>query len=198
MKPRAFFSCSLNENDYSFNAIIESIILRYGFEIRGGIGRYNFSPSPIPIQMKNEMDISECLVLAGVGRYHQLNIHNQQTTMSMSETMHSEIGMALQKGIPIIAFLAPNVSPGNLLPILTQYINPIYNRISKQYYYDPFQIDNVIHSCFSLINENRKKAENKELVDNLVKIGAVIGVSSIVLSLVNSEDNVQKKNNKRK
>ncbi|TAL69960.1 MAG: hypothetical protein EPN82_04910 [Bacteroidetes bacterium] len=200
-RPKAFFSCSLLTEDFAFNAIIESIIVRYGFEIRGGIGRYHFSPEPISIQMKKEMDISECLIVAGAGRYFQENIHTHQLSFSMSETIVAEIGMAIQKTIPIVAFLAPNVSPGNLLPAITQYINPKYNNKIGKYYYDNDQIDKTIYNCFNIINEKRKVANKKNLKDGLLKLGAVfgvIGVGSIILSLFEEDEPPKMKNTKKK
>lgn len=186
--PRAFFSCSLQGEDYQYNSFVETIIRNAGFEPFGTVCKFTFSPQPIPISMREELQKADCLIVAATPRYFQKNLHNNNnSTYAMSEIIHTEIGMAYMRNIPILVFKSPYVNIGNFLPSITQYIDPVIYQ-NNQYGFDIKIINNYFQNTYNNIIQNWEKEQNEKIVEG-VKIGLGIIGGLTVLNFFFNNDN---------
>lgn len=170
-KPQAFISCSIREEDSRFNNIVMDICRKCGFEPMGTVGKIYTSPEAIYKSMDKKIKEADCLVVAATPRYLQKDIGNNGEQLSISENIHTEIGMASSIGLPILAFIQKGTNVGNFLPGITQYIeldldNPrdLINKIDR--------INDYFKNAREKIEVNRKRNSTGALF-------AVLGVGAI-------------------
>ncbi|MBI9056979.1 MAG: hypothetical protein JEZ01_04330 [Labilibaculum sp.] len=121
-KPKAFISCSVREEDLEFNAAIEKIVKKYGFEPCGTVGRHVNYAEPISDSMKKEIEQCDILVAAAPPRYLQSEISNlEKLVYAVPEMIQVESAMAYSHGKPIVAFVQDGVNVGSFIPNVTQY-----------------------------------------------------------------------------
>lgn len=180
IRPKAFISCSLREEDQQFNNWIIRIAERFGFQPFGTVGKYSAEPKPVYQLMKENIEQADCVILIATPRYIQQDIHYRDITgKSISEMLHIETGMALMAGKPILVFAQNGTDVGNFLPSVVQYIilDPFKsNDINAKW---PL-IGNYFRSAFAMI-ESRWIGEGEPgLFSLVIPILTVIGAATVI------------------
>lgn len=122
-RPKAFISCSLRLEDKEFVEMVEHITTHLGFHPFGTVGRHTAAPKPLWQQMRDGIKEADCIVMALTPRYHHQDIHDKkQTGQSISPMLDVELGMAVYKGIPIIAIASDNKVYGKILPSMVSIV----------------------------------------------------------------------------
>jgi hypothetical protein len=184
-KPRAFLSCSLRKEDKDFVDIVEKITQHLGFHPFGTVGKYDAAPEPLWKQMKNGIKNADCIIMALTPRYLQQDIHDKKSTgHSISEMLHFELGMAVYKGIPIIALASDDKVFGKLLPSMVSIItlNP---KDEADFYIKWPLIQNYYKKAMSIIIKKWDLADKKELVSLGKNILATIGAATLIYLFIN-------------
>lgn len=72
--------------------------------------------------MKKNIEEADFFVLCATPRYTQKDLHNKTEHKGLSESLHTETGMAIALEKPIIAFVQKGTDVGSVIPKITQYI----------------------------------------------------------------------------
>src|SRR5436190_18383921 len=90
-KPLAFISTSLRDEDRLFVKLIEEITRDNGFEPMGTVGRHSASPIPVREHIVENIQSTDCVIVAATPRYLQQDIRDKSTTKKdISEIVHAE------------------------------------------------------------------------------------------------------------
>lgn len=179
-KPKAFLSCSLRKEDKEFIDTIEQITINLGFEPFGTVGKYNAAPEPLWMQMRDGIKKADCIVMALTPRYIQQDVHDKKSTgQSISEMLHFELGMAIYKGIPVIAIASDEKVFGKLLPTMVSVIT-INPKDDIDFSLKWPLIQNYYKKAMTIIVDKWKKADKKELVAQGKNILAFIGAATLI------------------
>ncbi len=180
IRPKAFISCSLREEDKDFVDFITRIVMRFGFEPMGTIGKYQAAPIPIWQQMKEGIASADCVVLIATPRYLQQDINDKNKTgQGISEMLHIEVGMAVMSGKPILAFVLEGTDIGGFLPQAIQYIELKHTDFEGLASKWPL-IANYFRSAMSIIQKKWYENENKKMLKIAGTILAIIGGASVL------------------
>jgi hypothetical protein len=121
-KAKAFLSCSLRDEDKKFVDLVANILKHFDIQPFGTVGRYDTSTdSPIELMKKN-IELSDIVVVAATKRYLTIDNHHGKKSNTISEMIHSEIGMAVGNSKPVVVFVEEGTNIGNFIPSITQYI----------------------------------------------------------------------------
>ena len=179
-RPKAFLSCSLREEDKSFVDIVEQITKNLGFDPFGTIGKYDVAPEPLWQQMRNGIRKADCIVMALTPRYIQQDVHDKKSTgQSISEMLQFELGMAVFKGIPIIAIASDDKVYGKLLPTMTSIIT-IDTKDEADFFIKWPLIQKYYEKAMKIIIKKWKEADNKELIEQGKSILTFIGGATLI------------------
>ena len=186
--PLAFISCSLRDEDRHFTNWVVKLTAQFGFQPFGTVGLLSASPNSIPHDMREMILQADCLVLAAVNRYSQTDVHDSsKTSFGMSEMMHTEVGLAHARGIPVLAFVLEGTGVGSFLPQFVQYI-PIRPgdqvHLNKQF--------PLIHSYFEnakrMIAERWRKEQTEDLKKAAGWLLSTIGGFAIISTVFSDGD----------
>ena len=183
MRPSAFISCSLREEDKPFVNFIEAIVERFGFQPTGTVGKYSAAPKPIWKQILDGIKSADCVVLVATPRYVQQDIHNREKTgKGISEMLHVEVGMAVACKRPVLAFVLEGTDVGSFLPQFVQYITlKSDDRVDLQAKW-PIIAD-YFRSAFTIIQERWRQEKRDDLLKLSALILGIIGAATIVDSI---------------
>ena len=121
--------------------------------------------------MKKNIELSDFVVVAATKRYFTRDNHTGKESNTLSEMVHSEIGMAEALNKPIVVFVKKGTNVGSLIKNITQYI-----------YLDGTQInfDSQKNMIFDLLNkaylksQETKKKESFNSLKNLLIDGLAV------------------------
>jgi hypothetical protein len=160
--------------------MVEQITLNLGFEPFGTVGKYDLAPEPLWKQMRDGIQKADCIVMALTPRYIQQDILDKKSSgQSISEMLHFELGMAVYKGIPVIAIASDEKVFGKLLPTMVSIVTLNHKDeidISLKW---PL-IQNYYKKAMNIISDNWKKANKIEMVTQTKNILAVIGAATLL------------------
>jgi len=186
IKPKAFISCSLRQEDQQFNNFVIEIVKRFGFLPFGTVGKYAAEPKPVGQLMKENIKQADCVILIATPRYIQQDLRDKNVTgKSISEMLHVETGMAMMAGKPILAFVQDGTEVGSFLPSVVQYIN--LNPAKRDDMHEKWPlIANYFRSAFAMI-ESKWIGENKpDILSLIVAVLAVIGAATVLEKVLES------------
>ncbi|RXQ97412.1 hypothetical protein EO244_00555 [Ancylomarina salipaludis] len=172
IKPKAFISCSVRDEDKKFNLAVEKIVRKHGFEPCGTVGRYVNYAEPVPVSMKKEIEACDILVVAAPPRFKQTEISSSNTNISVPEMIYIESAMAYSNEKPVVAFIQEGVSPGNFISSITQYftVDSTTLKVKEKKQLKPFFTD--LHNKVSeTIKENKKETALVLVIFGFVVIG---------------------------
>ena len=118
----AFVSSSLNKEDRPFFDCICRELNANNIKTTGTVGLYYAAPENPIESMKKNIEEADFFVLCATPRYIQKDIHNETEYKGLSESLHTETGMAIALEKPIIAFVQKGTDVGSVIPKITQYI----------------------------------------------------------------------------
>jgi hypothetical protein len=179
-KPKAFISCSLRNEDKDFVDLVINLTEQLGFEPFGTVGKYVASPKPLWQQMRDGIKEADCIVMALTPRYIQQDIHDKKNTgQSISEMLHFELGMAVYKGIPIIALGSDDKVYGKLLPSMVSIIS--FNPTNEADFLTKWPlIQNYFKNAMKIIAKKWKALDDEKLTKQVKSILAFIGAATVV------------------
>jgi hypothetical protein len=123
LKPvKAFVSCSLREEDQSFNSFVEGILRRNNIEPFGTVGKHSAAPESVAESMRKNIPEADMVVIIATPRYLQQDLKTGKLSHGLSEMVHVETGMAFALKKPVVVFVQKGTNIGNFLPGITQYI----------------------------------------------------------------------------
>lgn len=184
---KAFVSCSLRKEDEPFVDFIEKILLHFGIEPMGTVGRHSIAPVPIVDQMKNNIPFADFLVVAATPRYVQRDMANSSKSLyGLSEMVHVEAGMAFMSGKPVVVFVKEGTDVGSFLPKVTQYIT--LDGTNKNVREQWTQIGGLLANAVERV-KNFKEAEDQKSFWRMVRNGlAIVGGIKVLDYMIREED----------
>lgn len=168
---KAFLSCSLRSEDRKFVILVSDILKSFNIQPFGTVGMLTASPENTVTSMKKNIELSDFVVVAATKRYFTRDNHTGKESNTLSEMVHSEIGMAEALNKPIVVFVKKGTNVGSLIKNITQYI-----------YLDGTQInfDSQKNMIFDLLNkaylksQETKKKESFNSLKNLLIGGLAV------------------------
>lgn len=118
----AFVSGSLSEEDKPFLDCICKELNANNIKPIGTVGKFSAAPENPIESMKKNIEEADFFVLCATPRYTQKDLHNKTEHKGLSESLHTETGMAIALEKPIIAFVQKGTDVGSVIPKITQYI----------------------------------------------------------------------------
>lgn len=185
-RPKAFISCSLRNEDKDFVDLVINITKDLGFDPFGTVGKYEASPKPLWQQMRDGIRNADCIVMALTPRYIQEDVHDRtKTGQSVSEMLHFELGMAVYKGIPVIAIASDEKVYGKILPSMVSIVVININDQSDFYAKWPL-IQIYFKNAMKIIAKKWKELNKTENLKHLKNILAFIGAATLVYLFIKS------------
>lgn len=161
----AFLSCSLRPEDIPFVDYVARILKAHKINPVGTIGKYYSAPENPVESMTKKIEEYDFLVVAATPRYLSKDIQNKKKSISISEQLHAEAGIAKGLNKPVIAFIQGDTNPGNFISQITQYI--ILDGTLEDY-------NKKKNLIYSLIDNTFKKVQELKGNKNLKTIGNIV------------------------
>lgn len=174
-KPLAFVSCSLRKEDQQFVDFICNVLIDFGVQPFGTVGKYSAYPENPIETMKRNITASDFVVIVATPRYKQEDVKSGVISNGVSEMIHFETGIAINAGKPVVVFVQHGTNVGNVLPNITQYItlDGTWENLNENL--------NLIHSLLYHANE---VAQNTKRKNTLSKIGQVAAWSIAAVATI--------------
>ena len=177
----AFISCSLRKEDKQFVKFIEKILIAHRIKPIGTVGRFSASPISTAELMKQNIPLSDFVVVVATPRYEQKDINSGKSTKGLSEMLHVETGMAYMIEKPVVVFVQEGTNVGNFLPTITQYIilNGTQNNLNENW----TLINSLIKHAYDIVEQKKSEKANQSFWKALTTGLAIVGGISIINSL---------------
>lgn len=192
----AFVSCSLREEDKTFIDLIERILIQHRIKPVGTVGKYSVSPINIADHMKRNIPLADILVIVATPRYLQKDLHTNEISYGLSESVHVEAGMAFMANKPVVVFVQEGTHVGNFLPNVTQFItlNGLQSDLENKWNV----INSLINNTYAIVRKIKEQLSTKQFEKN-VKTGlAIFGGIALLDSLFTEEPPKRRTTSKRK
>lgn len=163
LKPLAnvFVSCSLRKEDEPFVDFVCNLLRNYQLYPFGTVGKFDASPeNPVALMQRN-IQLANFIVIIATKRYVTKDVHSEKQSNSISEMIHTEVGMASISGKPIVVFVEKGANVGNFLPMVTQYIT--LEKSEESVLEQEPLIYSLLNNAYLMFKENQRKESNKEL-----------------------------------
>lgn len=175
---KAFVSCSLREDDKSFNDFVENVLKEQGIVPFGTVGKYSASPENVAESIRKNIPLADLVVIIATPRYIQQDLQSKSIAHGLSEMVHVETGIAYALNKPVLLFVKEGTNVGNFLPNITQYIvlSGQLEDLTKKY----DLIHSLLSNAFVLVKKVRDRQNSAWWWKVVVGVLAIVGALTLV------------------